>query len=508
LFFLQESVINTPVKDVPLLKENEEKDKLVVSESDIKIITVESETKDENGPLITNENTIDETSVINNEKSSVIKLKTNEDETLKETMIISLNNTVEVENNSQQILDEVENKVEYNSEKYGNQDLELSNEIETNDLKLTNKICDSKPMKENEINISQNTENDEIDVIEKLKDNINNLLTSQIVENKNINLNITEEISILNDVDRNNFPMDNLMTDNYVQINGEISPVNSNDIVEYNVEGKIENFTSSDEKDIEVKSIEMQNNLNKELSDDLKVNNSEENNDIIPLIIDSEYNEDMKEKINGNIANQDSFSNSSDSETIVNSEYLQHEINDNDNIENSEKNTIAQPISVITIQTCDTVDSDCSEAYLTPNELNDTPKKILEKNSVHSNDYISIINENTVSQLNPSIKINDEVEIPSKNKSDTIIEQESKEENIDKLNENENVVKTGEHFNKLEECVDQVEGNTDIIENIEYCKDTEVESKDMNIVLQPQEEHDKHIENGMFYHYKCVYIYL
>jgi len=447
----------------------------------------------------------EETSIVDDEKESTIKTETNEDETIKETESNDLSSTIEIQNNSQEILNVVENKIEDNSEVYENRDLELSHEIKTNDLDLINKTNDNlEPINENKNDVLHLTKNNEIDVIEQLNDNINDLVTSKLVVNENINLNISEEIKILDDAVINSLQSDNLTIEKYLQVNGEISPVNCND-TEHNLERKIENHISSDGKGIEIKSIETQNSLNTRLCEDLKVDNSEENNDKIPLIIDPNHTTDRKENINDNVANQERFSNSSDSETIVNSECLQCEINDNNNKENSEKNIVAaQPISVITIQTCDAVDSDCSEAYLTPNELNDTPKKVLEKNNVNANDSISTVNEDIVSQSNPSIESNNDVEIPSKNTSETIIEQKLNEDNIDEVNEN--VKKTDENTSEIEENLDKVEEHTDTVENVEIienCKVTEVEIKeDVNIVLRPQEEHNKNIEKGMFYSLK------
>lgn len=494
--------MSTPVKDIPSLNEGEEKDELELSESVLKSST-ENEIKGQESPLIVNENTEEKISVVNDEKNGAPKTETNKDETIGETKCNDLSDTMEIQIYNQKILNEVKNKIEDNSVDYENRDSELTSEIRTNDLELTNETNDNlEPIN----NVLHLTKHNEIDVIEQHNESIKNLVTSKIVKNENINLNISEEIKILDEATKKSVQLDNLVTEKYLQVNGDISPINCNE-AEHSLEGKIISHTSSsDVKDITIKSIEIQNSLNSQLSEELKVINSEESNDKSQLIIVSEPNKDMKEKINDNVANQDSFSNSSDSETIVNSECLQHENNDSNNIENSDKMAVAQPISVITIQTCDTVDSDCSEAYLTPNELNETPKKILEENNVNAIEHAKIVNKGIVSQLNPSIESNNKVEIPSENTSEVIVEQKSYKETINKMNENVNEIV--ENINKIEENTDRIEKNTDTIETVEIienCNETEVRSQeDVNIVHRPHEEQDKNIENGIFCSLKII----
>lgn len=463
-----------------------------------------------NSELPKNENKIEEKSMIISEniKHEEIITKDNEE---KDNIIINQTSnqdtSIEVENNdiinkaetiheNQKSIIEIKNNPITND----NHDLELSKEMNLNDLELT--IENNNDV----INLTKN-ENDDMEHCKELK-NID-IITSKVIENDNINLNISEEIKILDDAANKIIQS----TENYLHVNGEISHEND-DNIELN-DNIIENSTESNDNDIEIKNIEIQNNLNTLLSEDFIINTTEkENNEETGKLINPESNEDIRETGNGIVVNQDSNSNSSDSETIINSECVLHEINGN-NIENDEPMAVT-PISVITIQTCDNVDSDCSEAYLTPNELNDTPKKVSEINNSNTNYHMNFVNDYVVPQLNPSIEINNHVEIPSNNLSKIIVEQKINEENSHEIKKNdthieENIEKVEENHNKecgiidkietdetnvtvnvVQENIDTVMKNiVDIKENkiIEDCKDSEIESKeDLNIVLQPHEE--------------------
>lgn len=515
-----------------MLKEGGEKDELELSKN---ITTLkDSEIKDHES-LSINENIKQQISTIDEEKDIIINPQTNDQENknqeiLKERNCNDINTTTEIENKHQDnILKEIKNKLE-DSSKVHEQDLESPDKIINNDLESTNKNKTNDNLeskKENNKDILDSTKKNEHNFI-ALQENQNDLIVSKLVENKNINLNISEEIKILDDAAKNSILLNNSSCDDYLQVNGEMSLINCEN-TEHHFDGTIENHIESNIEDVEPNIIEIQNSLNTFLNKDLKVDIVEkEDNDKIPLIIDSEYNENVKERINENVANQDSLSNSSDSETIINSESLQNEMN-GDNVENSEHTTVAQPISVITIQTCDAVDSDCSEAYLTPNELNDTPKKILEKPIFNANDHISIDNDNITYELNPSIEFINETDSPSKTKSEEIIEQNTSDENCNKLEQHidiveENFDKVENNVNKVDENVDEVNKNVEeldenvdkteetvrnieenienieIIKVIESCNETEVESKeDINIVLQPQEKNDLNNKEGMFY---------
>lgn len=497
--FHQESIDNTPINETLVLKEDGEKN----------ILTTDSEIKDQES-LVVNENMKQEISTVEEEKDSVISHCTNEQknqEAVKDSNCNDTNTITEIRSIHEDTLKEIKNELDDSSKEHEESGLELSHEIRTSDIELTNtKTNDVLNLtKENNKDLLDSTKNNEDYIIEQLQGNQNDVI-SKLVENKIINLNISEEIKILDDAAKNSILLDNLSCDKYLQVNGKISPINCNEAI-------TENHIESNVEDVETIATEIQNNLNTSLNEDLEVNILEkEINDKIPLIIDSEYNENIKDRVNKNVANQDSLSNSSDSETIINSESLQHEIND-DNVENSEETAVAQPISVITIQTCETVDSDCSEAYLTPNELNDTPKKILEKNTLNVNDHIIIDNDNVVSESNPSIQSNSEIESPSKNNSIEIIEQNTNDENynkveqnidkVDKITENieENVNKPDENVNITDENVNDNEENVNNIETIkviETCNETEVESRgDLDIVPSLQEEHNLNNEKGM-----------
>lgn len=506
-----------------MLKEGSEKDELSKNVTP----STDSEIKDHE-TLSINENVKQQKSTIDKEKNIIINPQTNDQENknqeiLKERNCNDTSTTTEIESKRQDnILKEIKNKLE-DSSKAHEQDLESPHKIINNDSESTNnnKTNDNlESTKENNKDILDSTKKNEYNII-PLQENQNNVIVSKLVENKDINLNISEEIKILDDAAQNRILLNNTSCDNYLQVNGEISSINC-ESTEHNFDGTIENHTESNIEDGEPNIIEIQNSLNTFLNKDLKVDIVEkENNDKIPLIIDSEYNENIKERINENVANQDSLSNSSDSETIINSESLQNEMN-GDNVENSEQTTVAQPISVITIQTCDTVDSDCSEAYLTPNELNDTPKKILEKSVLNANDHISIDNDNVTYESNPSIESINNINSPSKNKSEEIIEQNTSDENCNKLEQHSDIVE--ESFDKVEKNVDKVDkndeeleenvdkteetirnieeniDNIEIIKVIESCNETEVEIKEnINIVLQPQGKDVLNNKEGMFY---------
>lgn len=465
-------------------------------------VVPENEIKDHESMIISENIKHEEITTDITENDNIISVtnQTNDKETLieiKNNNNIDVVNTTESINENQKSIIEIENNLISND----NHDLESSPKNNLNDLELT------KENNNDVVNLTKN-ENDDIEQLKELKNN--DIIPLKVIENENVNLKMSKEITILDDAVKNNIQE----TEKYLQINGEISHINDenteiNDII-------IGYHTESNEDDTETKNIEIQNNLNTLLSEDFILNTSEKENDEISKPINSEFNEDnIKE--NGNIVNQDSNSNSSDSETIINSECALHVVN-GDNVENVEPIAVT-PISVITIQTCDNVDSDCSEAYLTPNELNDTPKKVLEINNLNTN-YVNFVNDN-VPQLNPSIETNNHVEIPSNNLSKAIIEQKINEENINEskieevkenvkdIEDNIEEVEENKNHNKLCETADKItaeEANVtinvvqenidaknivDIEENkiIGNYKENEIENKDnLNIVLQPHEE--------------------
>lgn len=408
----------------------------------------------------------------------------NDINTLKtQTQSNELSSIIEVVKSTEEISKEFENELEDINQDNYSKHLELTEETTIDEIV---------PTIENKKDILDLINKNENDITEQVDDAI----ISKVVDNVNTNLNISEEIKILDDAVKNSIQLDNSTTEKYLQLNGDILPAN-HESPGHNFHGIIENHIVSNGDDTVLKYIEIQNSFNTLLSQDLEVSITEKEDTQIPVIIDSGSNESVKEKINGNVENPDSISNSSDSETIVNSECLQHKVN-GDNVENnSEKNVVAQPISVITVQTCDTVDSDCSEAYLTPNELNDTPKKILEKINMNVNDHTNIVNDDVKSQFNPSIESNNKVEIPSKNTSETIIEQIEEgnfekievpdikvEENVNKLEENvnkveENVIKVEENVLKVDETVLKVEEAVNITqENVNKVEENIVKIKE------------------------------
>ncbi|XP_025205562.1 neurobeachin isoform X5 [Melanaphis sacchari] len=448
-----ESTISTPVKDNPALKECKEKDEHelpIKSEDTLR----ESEIEDQES-LILNDASKQETFMDSKKESNTSNAQTQSNE---------LSPSIEIVKKSEETLKEIENQLEDVSKENENEDLESPKE--------------TVPTIENKQDVLDFSENNEINVTEQ----VNNVIASKMVENENIKSNISNYIKLFDATTENGIQLNNSITEKYLQVNGEILPLD-HDIPECNVEETIENHIASNGDDIISKDIKLQTNLNNTLlSEDIKNNINEKENIDIPIMIDSESNENVIEKMNGNVLNQDSFSNSSDSETIVNSECLQHEVNVNGIENNIEQSAVAQPISVITVQTCDTVDSDCSEAYLTPNELNDTPKKKLEKINLNVSDHISIVNDDAIPQLNPSIESNSEENIKQQIEEgnvEKLVEHDTKvEESVDEVEKNisieaddvnkieENVNKIEEKLNSKEEIIDKIEENVDTNETI------------------------------------------
>jgi len=350
----QESTISTPVEDIPALKECKEKDEqelLTNSETTLRESEIENQE-----PSILSETTKLETFTDSKIENNTLKTQTQSNE---------LNSTIEIVKSNEEISKEIDNKLEDVFKENENKDLESPNETTIDELDPT--VIENK---QDVLDFNKKIEND---IIEQV------VIPLKVVEDVKTHLDITEEIKMLDTAVKNSIQLDNSTTEQYLQVNGDILPVD-HESTERNFDVIIENHIVSNGEDIVSKDIEIHNSINTLLSEDFKDNSITEKENIeIAIMIDSGSNESVKEKINGNDLNQDSISNSSDSETIINSECLQHEINENGVENNIEQNIVAQPISVITVQTFDTVDSDCSEAYLTPNELNDTPKKKLEK---------------------------------------------------------------------------------------------------------------------------------
>jgi len=458
----KESTISTPVEDVPALKECKEKDEQELptnSETTLREGEIENQE-----PLISSETTKLENFTDSKNENNTLKTQTQSNE---------LSSTIEIVKSNEEISKEIDNKVEDVFKENENENLESPNETTIDELVPT--------VIENKQDVLDLNEKNENDIIEQVDD----VIPLKVVEDVKTHLNISEEIKTLDTTVKNSIQLDNSTTEKYLQVNGDILSVD-HESTERNLDVIIENHIVSNGEDIVSKNIEIHNSINTLLSEDLKDNSITEKENIeIAIMIDSESNESVKEKINSNDLNQDSTSNSSDSETIINSECLQHEINENGYENKIEQNIVAQPISVITVQTFDTVDSDCSEAYLTPNELNDTPKKKLEKINLNTNDLTSIVNDNVMSQFNPSIECNNVVEIPSNNTSEAIIEHQIKEGDIEHLAEydtkvEENVNKVADNFNslaendnKVEEKVNNIEENIDKIEeNVDNTNET------------------------------------
>lgn len=460
--------------------------------------SVQNEVQDQKS-LSESENTEQKnTSTISEENVNTIKIQPNDQEMLKETQSNDISSTEKINSDDQETLKEVENNFKNTLKENENQeqesfkdnniltidDSEFANDIKIYNLNLTeeNNTNDLEPTKENNEDYLEQTEDNDKHKLESTKENSdiklykenNSLEPSKETVHKNKDLVICEEIKILDNAARNRNQLDNENIDECSQVNGEKSPVND-ETTKNNFDNSVENHIKINGKNTEKNNIEAQNNLNILLSENLSAHIAENGcNDKIPLIIESESNENLNEKMNGNI-NQDSNSNSSDSETIIVTESIPLEINGN-NLENSEQKAVepAQMISVITIQTCDTIDSDCSEAYLTPNELNDTPKKVLEK--INLSDSISIVNVDSVSQSIPSTESNNEVKTPSKNALETLIKQKTDENNTDDIN------------------------NIEKKNTVENCIETEIEVKEnLNVVLQPPTEHNGNNIEGIFY---------
>ncbi|KAL4097724.1 hypothetical protein QTP88_022448 [Uroleucon formosanum] len=490
-----ESTISTPVEDVPALKECKEKDKQELptnSETALRKSEVENQK-----PLILSETT--ELETFTDGKKEINSLKT-------QTLSNELSSTVEIVKSNEEMSKEIHKKLEDIFKENENENLELPNETTIDELVPA--------VIENKQGILDLNEKNENYIIEQ----VNNVIPLKVVEDVKTHLNISEEIKILDVAVNNSIQLDNSTTEKYLQVNGDILLADP-ESTERNFDVIIENHIVSNGEDIVSKDIEIHNSINTLLSENLKDNTITEKENIeIAIMIDSGSNESVKEKINGNDLNQDSISNSSDSETIINSECLQHEINENGVENNIEQNVVPQPISVITVQTFDTVDSDCSEAYLTPNELNDTPKKKLEKINLNANDLTSIVNDDVMSQLNPSIECNIEVEIPSNNTSEAIVEQQIKDGDIEHLSEfdttvEENFNKVADNFNnvakndnKVEEKVINIEENIDKIEekvdstnetihNINDNIDKVIEYVDIVKENEVEIKNDKIIEN-------------
>lgn len=419
-----------------------------------------------------------EISINSYDNNDAIKTEIIDGTNLKETQCNDIHITKENDVKDQEAIKEVNNELQNDSIKNENSKLDLSgvnencnlelcNDIIANDLEPTqeNNKVDFETIIKNEENLESLKENEMSTIQQDTGNQINDIKSSKETENGSIDLNISEEIQILGNAAKNSIQADNIQIKENSLVNGELSPVD-NENFELDFDDTVKNQIAENGNDIEA-----QNNFNNLVDTDNNVDSI--NNGKLPLIINSETNDNVKEKLNGNVVNQDSIS-SSDSETIiVNESSLPLDMN-GDNVNISEQKPIAQPISVITIQTCDAVDSDCSEAYLTPNELNDTPKKIIDKLNLNVNDSISIVNDGILSQLNPSTESKVEVETPSKKISETILEQKTNKTNID---------------------------NTEKINVVETCTETEVETKkeDITIVLEPHEEHIETNLEGTLY---------
>lgn len=463
-------------------------------------------------PTNINENTDQETSLIKEEKENIDNAQTDNYKSN------NLSTIIETVTKSQEVLSESINNDNFNENI--NQVLETSKEFKIDDSEPktnSNTSADLESIKDNESNNTDLTTINEQNCVKPLDEDKNNDLVTEIIKNKVTELNISEEEPILDDSTENSVQVKSSTAITNVQVNGEILSADHKN-TEHNFDKTVKNHDTPDDSDTETQKTEAQNNINTLLTEDLKVNVADEENDNkLPLIINAKSDENVDRKINGNFVNQDSISNSSDSETIANSETLLQEIN-GDNTQTDEQKAIAQPISVITVLTSETMDSDCSEAYLTPNELNDTPKKMLETISLTVNDDISICKNDVVPKLNPSMESNHKnIITPSENASETIVvDVKSNNEDIncanvykDKAEEitlvNEAAVNVEENnTDKKIKTVEKIDGNVDNLDKneiVENSKETEIKNKEeFNIVLQPHKEHTQsnNVE-GMFY---------
>lgn len=477
-------------------------------------MTTSPEIEIEDGRSLTSENMEHDTSTINKKNEIGVQIQSDE------TNNSDVNTTVEIKNIIQQIGNEIKNSFGNNLKENASKDsiVVVPNEMINKDSELSNSktYIDSKPIKEHGTDILDLTVENENDTDKQFIEMKNNDQINVVNESEIVHVNTTEENEILDDALKNSIQLKDSVIEQHLQFNGETLSLNYED-TEHQFSGTTKDHIATNDDGIETKKVEVPNSLNTLLSNDVKVNEDvleKENNIRTQLINNADFNEHANNKINGNIVNQDSISNSSDSETIINSE--PHEINGVD-VENNEQKAVAQPISVITIQTCDIVDSDCSEAYLTPNELNDTPKKISEK--VNSNTNVSIVNDD-VSQLNPSLEPNNENEMPSENSSEVIIVEQKTIDNKVEISDKklEVIDNNNDHVNELEE---NVEKTIDAVKNIEKNIDdnvrgnemvkTSIETgmdicEDINVVLQPHEEHiQNNDKEGMCYFlYVCI----
>lgn len=418
-----------------------------------------------------------------------------------ETDVCDVKTSTEIKSEDQEVPNEVKSMFDEKIKDIVNEDLESSNNIKSENSVESD---DSKSNDSLETNKDGFTVQNDNDIVENKNEN----LPTAVNENKILPLNTSEDTKHLEDFAENNAQLENSKIEKHLQVNGEIKPINH----DQNSNEHNSHLISNDDE-IESKKTQIQNSLNTLFSENAKVNVSEEkNDDIIPMVINEELSDDVNKKLNGTIVNQDSISNSSDSETIMNSESLQHEIN-GVNIENNEENVVAQPISVITIQTCDTIDSDCSEAYLTPNELNDTPKKIVDNTNLSTNDYVSTVKDDA-SQFNPSLESSENEILPKSSLEPIIVEQEINDKSVNedeikidkadgvnnKENQNSNKAELNidESIKNLETNDTEVEKENELIEN---CTEAQVESKnDSDIINQLNEDPNQNKDrDGMFY---------
>lgn len=451
------------------------------------------------------------TSTIYGKNESAVQIQTDE------TNNSDVNTAIEIKNIIQQIGNEIKNTFGNNLKEKVSKDsiVVLPNEMINEDSELSNNSImynDSKPIREHCTDALDLTVENENDTVQQFIEKKNNDQVNMVNESEIVQVNTTGKSEILEDAVKNNIQLKDSVIEQHLQLNGETLSLNYEN-TEHKLSATTKDHIATNDDGIETKKVEMKNSLNTLLSKDVKINEDvleKENNIRTQLINNADLNEDTNNKINGNIVNQDSISNSSDSETIINSEL--HEINGVD-VENNEQKAVAQPISVITIQTCDIVDSDCSEAYLTPNELNDTPKKISEKINLNTNDRVSFVNDD-VSQLNPSLEPNNENEIPSKNSSEVIILEQKTIDNKVEISDDklEVIDNNNDHVNESEENVEQPVGavknteiniNDDVRENemVKTSIETGIDiSEDINVVLQPHKEHNQNNDKeGTFY---------
>ncbi|XP_050442787.1 neurobeachin isoform X2 [Adelges cooleyi] len=376
-----ESVASTPVKDTQTLI-NGDKNILELPElpnNDIRLM--ECDGKDQKLEVETDIKRHEESTENDGKLDEISNKKDHkEDKSVKEIFIENIETKQDINNkndseenidNSHNTLEETEIDVKNNLNQNENIDLQIEKDRENNEVETLNGCC----TQQNELTVEV-TEKGETAIDEKVH-------------------------------------QDEESVEEPVLINSKISSISSLDN-EQIVASKLENDLQPNALAAITSTEQLLNSINTMLNENEEsaIIENGTDNDISIVSSSSENNKEINNKFNGKVANQDSISNSSDSETTPITESSPNKVlNDRTN----EERDVDQSISVFTIQTCDNVDSDCSEAYLTPSDLNDTPKKMNEKNFTQTGP-ISIIHAD---DSNMPIEHNSNLETSSVNPIDT-----------------------------------------------------------------------------------------